>query len=62
MRGLEDRPHGMAFYGTEAALFIDRIGMEMYPEPKPPDGGRRGARAANVGAAASSNHVWRRSR
>jgi|SRR6516164_5062107 hypothetical protein len=42
MRGLEDRPHGMAFYGTEAALFIDRIGMELYPEPKPPDGGRRG--------------------
>jgi hypothetical protein len=46
----------------EAALFIDRIGMELYPEPKPPDGGRRGARAADVGAAASSNRVWRRSR
>jgi len=36
MRGPEDRPHGMAFYGTEAALFVDRIGMELYPEPKPP--------------------------
>jgi len=35
MRGPEDRPHGMAFYGTEAALFVDRIGMELYPEPKP---------------------------
>jgi predicted dehydrogenase len=35
MRGSEDRPHGMAFYGTEAALFVDRIGMELYPEPKP---------------------------
>ena len=34
MRGAEDRPHGMAFYGTEAALFVDRIGMELYPEPK----------------------------
>ena len=31
MRGAEDRPHGMAFYGTEAALFVDRIGMELYP-------------------------------
>lgn len=36
-QGPEDRPHGMAFYGTEAALFVDRIGMELYPEPK---GGR----------------------
>ncbi len=44
MRGPEDRPHGMAFYGTEAALFVDRIGMELYPEPKPPapGSGRRG--------------------
>ena len=42
MMGPEDRPHGMAFYGTEAALFVDRIGMELYPEPKPPEGrGRR---------------------
>jgi predicted dehydrogenase len=32
-RGEDDRPHGMAFYGTEAALFVDRIGMELYPEP-----------------------------
>ena len=32
MRGADDRPHGMAFYGTEAALFVDRIGMELYPE------------------------------
>ncbi|MBK5291062.1 MAG: Gfo/Idh/MocA family oxidoreductase [Acidobacteriia bacterium] len=38
--GPEDRPHGMAFYGTEAALFVDRIGMELYSEPK---GGRRAA-------------------
>ena len=45
MRGPEDRPHGMAFYGTEAALFVDRIGMELYPEPKPPEGGGRGGRA-----------------
>jgi len=49
MMGPEDRPHGMAFYGTEASLFVDRIGMELYPEPKPiervPGGGRgRGGR------------------
>ncbi len=32
-KGAEDRPHGMAFYGSEGALFVDRIGMELYPEP-----------------------------
>jgi predicted dehydrogenase len=31
-RGAEDRPHGMAFYGTNGALFADRIGFEIYPE------------------------------
>ncbi|MCC6857271.1 MAG: Gfo/Idh/MocA family oxidoreductase [Bryobacterales bacterium] len=41
-RGPEDRPHGMAFYGTEAALFVDRIGMELYPEPKAEGVARRG--------------------
>ncbi len=34
-RGPEDRPHGMAFYGTDAALFVDRLGMELYSEGKP---------------------------
>jgi hypothetical protein len=38
MRGDADRPHGMAFYGTEASLFVDRIGMELYPEPKHSEG------------------------
>jgi hypothetical protein len=28
----------MAFYGTKAALFVDRIGMELYPESKPASG------------------------
>lgn len=30
--GADDRPHGTAFYGTEGTLFVDRIGMELYPE------------------------------
>jgi predicted dehydrogenase len=34
-RGADDRPHGEAFYGTNGALFSDRIGFEIYPEPKP---------------------------
>lgn len=34
MRDKEDRPHGEAFYGTNGALFCDRIGFEIYPEPK----------------------------
>ena len=35
MRGTEDRPNGMAFYGTNGALFADRIGYEIYAEPQP---------------------------
>jgi predicted dehydrogenase len=35
MRGADDRPHGEAFYGTNGALFSDRIGFEIYPELKP---------------------------
>jgi predicted dehydrogenase len=48
MRGADDRPHGMAFYGTEATLYVDRIGMELYPEPVGgmPRGARRGGDAA----------------
>ena len=40
--GADDRPNGVAFYGTEAALFVDRIGMELYPEIP---SGRSGAAA-----------------
>lgn len=32
MRGREDRPHGMAFYGTRGSIFADRIGYDIYPE------------------------------
>jgi predicted dehydrogenase len=31
-RGEWDRPNGMAFYGTEATVFADRIGWEIFPE------------------------------
>jgi predicted dehydrogenase len=31
-RGDADRPHGEAYYGTNGALFADRIGYEIYPE------------------------------
>ncbi len=34
MQGAEDHPHAEAYYGTEATLIIDRIGMEIYPEPR----------------------------
>ncbi|HEY8503893.1 MAG TPA: Gfo/Idh/MocA family oxidoreductase, partial [Gemmataceae bacterium] len=33
--GADDRPNGMAFYGTSGALFADRLGFEVYPELKP---------------------------
>ncbi len=35
MRGKDDRPHGEAYYGTNGTLIADRIGFEIYPEPKP---------------------------
>jgi hypothetical protein len=33
-KGAEDRPNGMAFYGTNGALYADRVGYEIYPEPR----------------------------
>ena len=33
-RTSDDRPHGMAFYGTNGSLFVDRVGFEVYPEPR----------------------------
>ena len=30
--GTDDRPHGEAFYGTNGAIFSDRIGFEIYPD------------------------------
>jgi predicted dehydrogenase len=30
----DDRPRGMAFYGTKGSLYADRVGFQIYPEPK----------------------------
>jgi predicted dehydrogenase len=32
--GQDDRPNGMALYGTSGTLFMDRLGFEIYPELK----------------------------
>ena len=32
MNGHDDRPHGVAIYGTKAAIIADRIGFDVYPE------------------------------
>jgi predicted dehydrogenase len=34
-RGEVDRPHGIAFYGTNGAVVCDRVGYEVFPDPKP---------------------------
>jgi predicted dehydrogenase len=31
-KGAEDRPNGMAFYGTNGTVFADRVGYEIYPD------------------------------
>jgi hypothetical protein len=46
-RGEWDQPNGIAFYGTDATIFAERIGWEIYPEPEP-RGGRATPRAASV--------------
>jgi predicted dehydrogenase len=45
-RGESDQPNGMVFYGTEATIYAERIGWEMFPEPLPP--GQTKPRAATV--------------
>jgi predicted dehydrogenase len=52
MSGPYNRPHGFAFFGTKGALYVDRIGYEVFPElasegfmpgrPPAQGGGRRG--------------------
>jgi predicted dehydrogenase len=68
-RTQEDRPHGMAFYGTNGTLYADRIGFEIYPEPRGESGpgavdavqggseGYRMERKQRVGSDATAEHV-----
>ena len=35
-RGEWDQPNGIAFHGTEATIYAERIGWEIFPEPDPP--------------------------
>lgn len=44
-RSQDDRPHGMAFYGTRGTLYADRVGFEVYAEPN----GESGPGAFNPG-------------
>jgi predicted dehydrogenase len=39
-RGEWDQPNGIAFYGTEATIFAERIGWEIFPEADTPRTGR----------------------
>jgi predicted dehydrogenase len=34
VRSERDMPNGMAFYGTEGTIFAERVGFEVFPEPK----------------------------
>ncbi len=54
-RGPDDRPHGMAFYGTNGSLFADRIGFELYPEPE-------GSSIPGLGSKSSNAEGWRTAR
>ncbi len=69
-RGADDRPHGMAFYGTKGTLIADRIGYDLYPpEPayafgsrktnqKPPEGvARRSANTTDATALHTRNFI-----
>jgi predicted dehydrogenase len=67
IRTADDRPHGIAFYGTKGTLFVDRVGFEVYPEPRgesgpgavtsAPTGGFRTERVEVSGADATSLHL-----
>lgn len=63
-QGADDRPHGIAFYGTKGALFADRIGFEVYPEITPDSEGQldkgkglNAARKQRTGTDATDLHV-----
>src|SRR5215467_8256733 len=60
-RGESDQPNGIAFYGTEATIYAERIGWEIFPEPETPAFSPRRA-AANQppkpARAASVKRMW----
>lgn len=56
-RGEWDQPNGMAFYGTEATIFAERIGWEMFPEPAPMANRSLGNQTAKP-RAATVKRVW----
>jgi predicted dehydrogenase len=56
-KGLDDRPHGEAFYGTDGTLFSDRLGYEVFPEPAAPGRGGRAKRADVAARDATDLHV-----
>ncbi len=39
--GESDQPNGIALHGTEATIYAERIGWEIFPEPEPPAYRRR---------------------
>lgn len=57
-RGEWDQPNGIAFYGTEATIYAERIGWEMFPEPEVRGGGRRGAPPPPVKRSANVKRMW----
>jgi len=57
-RGEWDQPNGLAFYGTEATIFAERIGWEIFPEPSSGGGGRRGDNESTPGRALKVKRMW----
>ena len=59
-RGESDQPNGIAFYGTEATIYAERIGWEIFPEPETP--AVTGVRTTNAPPprkrAASVTRMW----
>jgi predicted dehydrogenase len=58
-RGEWDQPNGIVFYGTEATIYAERIGWEIFPEPDTPPYSRRGqAPAPPKKRAPSVKRMW----
>ena len=57
-RGESDQPNGIAFYGTEATIYAERIGWEMFPEPSFAQSRRSAETTAAKERAPSVKRVW----